>query len=177
VGPLTVCVPAGETFSEVSHAQSFSNAATLLLGSDVNLVDKVGFGIGGTRVKLKGSHGPQSFSDFCQVGQGSSSGGAASSISRASLGCGAGNWRGSSHGWCSPKPSGAMRHVTEMSKAITINNSSKRMDVAISHSNSSSVVRQCDLAAPFDGLGQGRVRGHHHERRKDMLQILVGMDG
>jgi len=86
-----------------------------------------------------------------------SAGGAASSISRASLGRGAGNWRGSSRGWCSPEPSRAMRYITEMSKAITINNSSESLDVAIRHSNSSGIVCQCDLATPFDGLGQGGV--------------------
>jgi len=58
MGPLTICVATGETFSEVSHTLAFSNTATSLLGSDINLVDKVGFGIRGGRVKLEGSHGP-----------------------------------------------------------------------------------------------------------------------
>jgi len=164
VGALTVCVPAGETFGKVSHAQPFSNTAAPLLGSDIDLVDEVGFGTRSGRVKLKAAHGPQSLCDFSKVGRSSSSGGAAPSISRASLGRGAGDWRGSSRGWCSPEPSGAMRYITEMSKAIAINNSSKSLDVAIRHSNSSGAVCQRDLAPPFDGLGQGRVRGHHYER-------------
>jgi len=129
VGALAVCVPAAETFGEASHAQSFSNTAASLLGLDIDLVDEVGFGTRSGRVKLKAAHGPQSFCDFNKVGRSSSSSGAAPSVSRASLGRGAGNWRGSSRGRCSPEPSGAMRHITEMSKAIPIDNSSESLDV------------------------------------------------
>jgi len=59
---------------------------------------------------------------------------------------------GTARGWCSPKPSGAMQHITEMSKAIAINNSLESLDVAIGHSNGSSAVRQCDLAPPLTAL-------------------------
>ena len=55
---LTVCVPAGEAFGEVSHAQSFSNTAASLLGSDIDLVDEVGFGTRSGGVELKAAHGP-----------------------------------------------------------------------------------------------------------------------
>ena len=40
----------------------------------------------------------------------------------------------------------------------------RRVWMWIRHSNSSGAVCQFDLAAPFDGLGQGRVRGHHCKR-------------
>jgi len=129
------------------------DAATTLLGSNRDLIQEIRLGPRSRGIKFEGSEGAQSFRDFGQVGGNSTPGGSTTGVWHTSVAHPARIWRGASCEWRVTKPGGTMRYIAETAKSITINNSSKVVDMAIGNSESGGIIAQGNLVTALDRFG------------------------
>jgi len=153
MGPLALSVRARKSLGQEAHAETLSDTATTLLSSDRDLIQEIRLGPRCRSIKLKGSEGAQSLRDFGQVGQSSAPGGSATGVRSTPVASPTGIWRGLSRGWRVTKPLGTMRYIAETTKSITINNSSKVVDMAIGDSESGGIIAQGNLVTTLDRFG------------------------